>query len=83
MTIVGLLALKMKALRSFDTFVTIYNSTRHNIPEDLNLEQHCSDGFRFCIHLVVLKDSIPSSQKRHPSFIKKATFLIFRKISLF
>lgn len=40
-TIVGLLALKMKVLRSFDTSVTVYHSTKHNIPEDLNLEQHC------------------------------------------
>jgi len=60
-TIVGLLALKMKALWSFDTSVTVYHSTRNNIPEDLNLEQHCSDDFRFCIHLIILQDSIPSS----------------------
>ena len=29
----GLLALKMKALRSFYSPVTIYHSTRYNVPE--------------------------------------------------
>jgi hypothetical protein len=34
------LNLKMKALQSFETLVTVYSSPGHNISEDLNLQQH-------------------------------------------
>jgi hypothetical protein len=73
---------KMKALRSFDTLVTVYHSTSQNIPENLNLEQHCWDDFRFFIHIVTLKNSIPSSRKRHPTFTTKASLLILERSSL-
>jgi hypothetical protein len=39
------LALKMKALQCFKMLVTSYQSTWHNIPEDLNLQQHCCKNF--------------------------------------
>jgi len=35
----GLLDLKVKALSSFDISVTVYQSTAHNIPEDLHFLQ--------------------------------------------
>jgi hypothetical protein len=34
------LNVEFKAQRPFDTSVTIYRSTQHNVPEDLNLQQY-------------------------------------------
>jgi hypothetical protein len=34
----GCVTLKMKAIESLESQVTVYQSTQHHIPEDLNLE---------------------------------------------
>ena len=36
----------MKALRSFETSVIIYQSTRRTIPLDLSLQQHCCENLK-------------------------------------
>jgi hypothetical protein len=36
----------MKALHCFETSVTVYQSTRWNVPEDLNLQQYCCENVR-------------------------------------
>jgi len=38
--------LKMKTLQSFQKSVTIYQSKWCNIPEALNLQQHCCDNLK-------------------------------------
>jgi hypothetical protein len=40
---------KLKALRFFETFATIYSSARRNILEDFNLQQHLCDNLKSCI----------------------------------
>jgi len=38
----------MKALRSFETSLTVYQSTRRNLIEDLKLQQHCCENLVSC-----------------------------------
>jgi hypothetical protein len=40
------LTLKMKALYTCKMSVTVYNLTQHNIPEDLDLRQHCPENLK-------------------------------------
>ena len=40
------LSLKMKALRLFETSVAVHQSTRNNIPEDLNLPERRSENLK-------------------------------------
>jgi hypothetical protein len=54
-----------KAPRSFETSVAVYQSTRHNTPEDLNLQQYrCENLKSHCFWVVSLKHRIA----RHYSF---------------
>ena len=46
---VSCLTLKMKVLPSFDMWVTVYQFTWHNIPQDLNFQQHRCENFRPCV----------------------------------
>lgn len=40
------LTLKMKALYTYKMSVTVYHLTQHNIPEDMDLWQHCSENLK-------------------------------------
>jgi hypothetical protein len=42
------LALKVKALRSFETLGITHSATQIHIPEDLNSQQHCCENFISC-----------------------------------
>jgi hypothetical protein len=41
------LPLKMKDIRSSEMSVTVYQSIRHNVPEDLNLEENRGENLTF------------------------------------
>ena len=56
------MTLKMKALYTYKMSVTVYNLTQHNIPEDLDLWQHCSENLK--------------SHKQHPPFRSGAETII-------
>lgn len=43
------LTLQMKALCSFEIAVSVFRATWHNVPEDLNLQQHMCDDLISCI----------------------------------
>ena len=46
----GMLGLKMKAVRIFETSVTAYQLSRCNIPEDLRLQQHRCENLKSSVH---------------------------------
>jgi hypothetical protein len=45
----GHLTLKIHALQFFEMLVTIYHSTLHNIPDELNLLHHHCEKFKSCV----------------------------------
>jgi hypothetical protein len=44
----------MKAVRPFETVVNIYQSTRHNISEDMNIHHGISDDERYVGYKAVI-----------------------------
>jgi hypothetical protein len=51
------LALKMKALWLFKMPGTSHCSTRHRVPEDPNLQQHCCEYLRPVILRIITKEN--------------------------
>ena len=54
----------MNALRYFDTSVTLYKLKKCNIPEDVNILQHCSENLKsrvslFFIRVVLIQNVYP------------------------
>jgi hypothetical protein len=47
------MALKMEALRSFSTLVTIYKKSCRHIRTDLNLQQHLCENLKALTHFLL------------------------------
>jgi hypothetical protein len=57
MHFVDFMDLKMKALQSSDTSVTIYDSPGHNISEDLHPQQHHYEDLKSYVWPIIIPES--------------------------
>jgi len=52
--------LKMKVLRLFETHVTVYQSTRRNFPDDLNIQQYRCGKLETCTSRLFVRLILPN-----------------------
>jgi hypothetical protein len=48
-------ATKFKTRLQFETSVTIYRKRQCDVPEEMNLQQHCCENFKSCSHPLVCR----------------------------